>query len=295
MRSRAQTKLAGRPPVQQTPQPGRQARKRSPGSLRRIGMAAAAVILWAGLPAVPALAFEGEFSGDDMDVVLATGRERVFLTGNAYFRTESTTITADTIELYGDDYRYARGEGSVRVVDDELNLIITCDSFFYDRIAEYTQAEGNAVMEDLDNEVVVKGGLLENRNEEDLTLIFTRVRIFQGTDLTTWSEFARYRRDTNILELSGLPRVIRDDDEFRANRIVINLDTDEITLQGEVQGVFTSTDDEETPGDDGAPGAADTGSVETPGADEGAGGAAAPGAGTDPANGDNGASGEAGQ
>ncbi len=206
---------------------------------------AAVLLLVSVIATSPLFAFEGEFSGDDMDVVLATGRERVLLTGNAYFRTESTTITADTIELYGDDYRYARGEGSVHVVDDELNLIITCDSFFYDRIAEYTQAEGNAVMEDLDNEVVVKGGLLENRNEEDLTLIFTRVRIFQGTDLTTWSEFARYRRDTNVLELSGLPRVIRDNDEFRANRIVINLDTDEITLQGEVQGVFTSTDDEE--------------------------------------------------
>lgn len=217
------------------------------------------------LVAVPGHSFEGEFSGDDMDVVLAPGRERVLLTGNAFFRTEATTITANSIELYGEDYRYARGEGGVRVVDEELNLVITSDSFFYDRIAEYTQAEGNAVMEDRDNEVIVKGGLLENRNQEDLTLIFTRVRIFQGTDLTTWSEFARYRRDTNTLELSGLPRVVRRGDEFRANRITVNLDTDEITLQGDVQGVFTGDEaEEEVPADEPDAGPADADEADNP-------------------------------
>ena len=43
-----------------------------------------------------------------------------------------------------------------------------------------------------------------------------------------------------MLELSGLPVLFWKKDEYRASRIVMNLDTEEITLLGDVNGTIIS-------------------------------------------------------
>jgi lipopolysaccharide export system protein LptA len=74
-----------------------------------------------------------------------------------------------------------------------------------------------------------------------------------GEDFTARSEFARYRRDDNVVELSGLPIVYWEDDTYEATRIVVNLDTDEITLEGQVQGsIVTEEEEDESSAEGGA-------------------------------------------
>jgi lipopolysaccharide export system protein LptA len=63
------------------------------------------------------------------------------------------------------------------------------------------------------------------------------VRIFKK-DIVCRSEFARYQRDKKILELSGMPWVSKGGDVYQAARITINLDTEEISLEGSVQGTL---------------------------------------------------------
>ena len=56
-----------------------------------------------------------------------------------------------------------------------------------------------------------------------------------------------YYRDRNVLELTGMPIVYRKDDVFRASRITVDLDTDEISMEGVVQGsLLSKNQDEET-------------------------------------------------
>ena len=50
------------------------------------------------------------------------------------------------------------------------------------------------------------------------------------------AEFAKYWRDRKILELTGMPWVSRKGDEYRAAKITIDLDTEEIVLEGEREG-----------------------------------------------------------
>lgn len=189
------------------------------------------------------------FSGDATHIVFAQGRERTRLTGNAQVISDDTEIEADEIEIYGDNFRFAVARGNVRVVDREQDILLTADRLVYDRTERITRAEGNAVMEDRRNETVVKGALLENRGRENLTIIQVGVRIL-GEDLTTRSEFARYRRDQNILELSGLPVVFWKGDQYRAARIVVDIDRDEISLQGQVRGTITTSSDEDADDED---------------------------------------------
>jgi len=193
----------------------------------------------AGLAPVCAKTFS--FSADQTTIVLAKGKERTVLTGNARIVSEDTTILAHQIEIYGNNFRYATCRGNVRVTDRKQNVYLTSDSLYFDREADITRAEGNVIMEDRENETIVKGGFLENQNKDKSTIVQIGVRIL-GEDLTTRSEFARYQRADNVLELSGLPVVYWKGDQYEASRIVINLDSDEITLQGDVSGTITSED-----------------------------------------------------
>ena len=179
------------------------------------------------------------FSGDETTVVFAEGQERTILRGAASVVSDDTTISAGEIEIYGEDFRYAVARGGVEAADIEREIYITADELFFDREQDILRAEGNAVLEDRKNELVVKGNLLENRSSDEVTVAQVAVRIL-GDDLTARSEFALYRRETEVLELSGLPVVFWKGDEYRAARIVVDLQQDEISLEGDVRGRITT-------------------------------------------------------
>ncbi len=194
-----------------------------------------------------------EIESDRWSSVFAEGRERTVLSGNARVRSEQFDITADEIELYGDDFRYVRASGGLRIEELERGLVLTGGSLFVDRERDLMRVEGSAEMEDRENELIVRGGYIEYRGEEELTVVQIGVRILRD-DLVARSEFARYRRDLDELELSGLPQIVWRDDEYSASRIVINLDTDEITLRGEVRAQLRTEDaPEEAASDEAAP------------------------------------------
>ena len=104
-------------------------------------------------------------------------------------------------------------------------------------------------MEDIKNEVIVKGNFLEYMGSDETCLIQIGVRILKD-DMVCRSEFARYNRNDDILELTGMPVVFWKNDEYRALRIIVDLDKDEITLEGKVSGSIFSekkdTEEEET-------------------------------------------------
>jgi lipopolysaccharide export system protein LptA len=194
---------------------------------------------------LPAFGETFRFSADSSSTNISKGRERTILSGNAVISSEDYDITAETIELYGDDFRYAVCNGNISVIDYKNKLRLTCNRLFLDREADIIRAEGNAVMEDEKNEIIVKGGFLENHDKDEVTIIQIGVRILKE-DMICRSEFARYFRKDEILELSGLPVVFWKGDEYKATKITMNLDTEEISLEGEVRGSITSEDEEET-------------------------------------------------
>jgi lipopolysaccharide export system protein LptA len=190
------------------------------------------------------------YSGDSVRATLANGSERAVLTGHAKVHSDDVLISADEIELLGEDFTVALATGAVHVVDAKRGIDLTASDLWYDRKAKIARIRGNAEMADLENEIVVKGGFLEDRDTEGLTIIQIGVRIFRK-DLVCRSEFAKYWRDKEILELTGMPWVSRNGDEYRATKITINLDTEEIVLEGSVQGTAVMEEEEEEPPADG--------------------------------------------
>lgn len=188
-----------------------------------------------------------EFSGDQTEIVLADGREFTRLVGNANVRTSDLAISAGEIELSGEDFRYADARGGVRAVDEEAELEISARRLHFDREADFTRAEQSVIVTDGANDLVLRGELLELR--DDILEVQVGVRVLRE-DLTARAQFMRYRRDDDVLELSGFPVVFWDGDEYRARRIVMNLETEEIELIGQVQGAVQLADEESADGDD---------------------------------------------
>jgi lipopolysaccharide export system protein LptA len=179
------------------------------------------------------------YSGDSMSTVLAEGNQQALLSGHARVDTEDLRITADRILLFGKDFIYAQADGNVHVVDTKRGLDLKSQNLFYDRDKKISRVTGDAVMADVKNELVVKGGFIEDRDSEKLTIVQIGVRILKK-DIVCRAEFAKYWRDKKLVELSGMPWVSRRDDIYQAARIAINLDTEDITLEGNVQGTIQS-------------------------------------------------------
>ena len=180
---------------------------------------------------------------------LAEGRELTELTGGATITSGETTIVAESIELWGTDFRYAMCRGGVEAIDTERGISLTAKQLFYDREEDLIRVDGFVEVQDFKNEVVLKGGFFEYFGKDEIAIIQIGVRILkvsEDSELACRAEFARYLRDEDILELSGMPSVTRNNDLYRAARIIINLETDEIILERDVSGTITTESEEET-------------------------------------------------
>ena len=197
------------------------------------------------------------FFGDSLSSSRGKGKEHTSLKGNAGIISNSTRIKADNIEIYGSDNDFAECTGTVEVIDNEKGISLKAERLFFNRKDDIIRVEGAATMEDIKNEVIVKGNFLEYMGSDETCLIQIGVRILKD-DMVCRSEFARYNRNDDILELTGMPVVFWKNDEYRALRIIVDLDKDEITLEGKVSGsIFSEKKDsgeeettEETTGDE---------------------------------------------
>lgn len=232
--------------------------RRRPQAARFLGL----LVTLASLAAArPARAEDFSFSADSMSGAMTKGRERAVLTGNALVLSGSMRISAERIELYGDDFRFAECSGRVLVVDEERGLRLTTERLVYDRRDKVSRLTGPSVMEDRRNKVVIKGDYIENDDERKIAVVQINVRILKE-NLSCRAEFARYDRAAKTLELSGTPVVRREGDEYRAATILVDLDTEDIVLSGSVSGtVAAGTKKDSTAGGDaltGEPAVADT-------------------------------------
>ena len=111
------------------------------------------------------------FSSDKTSISLAKGSEQTNLTGHAKIISDNTTINADYIELFGEDFQYALCKGNILVIDKNQGIQINTEKLFYDRKSEIMTINSYAEMVDQKNEIVVKGSYFVNRGKDNITII----------------------------------------------------------------------------------------------------------------------------
>lgn len=175
---------------------------------------------------------------DGMETVGAKGQERTVLRGEVEIVVKGTTIRADRCELFGEDHDIVLCQGAVQVIEEDGNIEIGSEHLLFDNERSVLRIQGSALLIDRDNEVVVKGGFMEYDQDTGEATVQIGVRILKP-DLVSRSEFARYRRDENTVDLSGLPVVTYQGDEYKALRIFIDLDEESVRMEGEIRGTIT--------------------------------------------------------
>jgi len=175
------------------------------------------------------------FRADQMTGSKAVGKEITILSGNAEVRSDNLLLKAERIEIQGDDSQFIDCTGGVWGMEEEKDIIFRTDRLRYDRNMKIARLEGNSTLEDRKNAIVAKGRFIEYDDKAEVTIFQISVRLFKDT-LVCRAEYGLYRRKEQLLELAGFPVVFKKDDEFRADRIQVDLDTEDVTLEGAVSG-----------------------------------------------------------
>jgi lipopolysaccharide export system protein LptA len=170
-----------------------------------------------------------------------SGKEITILQGNAEVRSDNLLLKADRIELQGEDNQFIDCSGSVWGMEEEKEIIFQTDRMRYDRKLKVARLEGNSSLEDRKNEIVAKGRFIEYDDQSEITVFQISVRLFKD-EMVCRSEYGVYRRNEKLLDLSGFPVVYKKSDEFRADRIRVDLDTDDVTMEGSVSGSIKDDD-----------------------------------------------------
>jgi lipopolysaccharide export system protein LptA len=184
---------------------------------------------------LPLAADTFSFKADRMSGGKATGREITVLYGNAEVLSDKLLLQADRIEIQGSDNRFIDCSGNVRGQEQEKNIFFKTDRLRYDRTLKIARLEGNSTLEDRKNEIVARGRFIEYDDQQETAILQISVRLFKD-NLVCRSEYALYRRIEKTLALTGFPVVYKKDDEFRADRIKVDLDTDDVAMEGDVKG-----------------------------------------------------------
>ena len=185
------------------------------------------------------------FSANRMTGQAGNSNTTTSLSGNAYIKTETMEIQADEVELSGEDYRYIKATGHINGKNLKTNMEFTCDSLEYDRTTKIASLKGNVKLEDKDNDVKADAQIIEYNQDTEIAVLQVQIKLTQKDNVCSGS-YAVYYKNDQLLEISGNAQVKQKEDVFRAQHITLDMDTQDITLGGNVKGKVTDTKEKKT-------------------------------------------------
>ena len=162
------------------------------------------------------------------------------LNGNAYILTDTMEIKADSIQLYGDDYRFIKASGNVSGKNLETKMEFNANILEFDRTTKIAILSGNVSLIDTENSVTAKAQRIEYDQNKEIAILQIEINLTQKENECTGA-YAIYYKNDQILEISGNAQVKQKKDTFRAQNIHFDMETEEITLGGNVKGSVTDT------------------------------------------------------
>ena len=180
------------------------------------------------------------FSANGLTGQAGNSNTTTSLSGNAYVKTETMEIHADNLELSGEDYRFIKAEGHINGKNLETNMTFTCEQLSYDRITKIAELKGNVNFTDEENDVQAQAQIIIYNQIEETSVMQIKINLTQKDNVCSGA-YAVYYKKEQLLELSGNAQIKQKDDLFRAQHIKLNMDTQEITLDGNVKGSVTDS------------------------------------------------------
>jgi len=189
------------------------------------------------------------FYADSMSGTAGSTSDTTKLEGNAYVRTSSMEIAADSITMSGKNFRYIEAKGNIDGRNTDTKMEFKCGSMSYDRETTIATLKDDVHLEDTENSVSADAQIIEYNQNTDTAILQIGITLKQKDNVCSGA-YAVYRKKAQILELSGNSQITQGADTFRAQEITLNLTSQEITLNGRVKG---SVVDDKSKKDSGTP------------------------------------------
>lgn len=180
------------------------------------------------------------FKADSMQGTAGSKSDTTTLEGNAFVKTQDMEISAQTISLSGSDFRFINAQTKVSVVNSKTKMEFTCDRLFYDRESKTARLQGKVHLNDTENKVTADAQIIEYDEHNETAVLQINVNLQQKNNTCTGA-YAVYKKTEQLLELSGSPKIVQGNDTFKAQEITLNMNTQEITMSGRVQGSISTT------------------------------------------------------
>ena len=190
-------------------------------------------------------AFSGtiNFKANSMQGSVGDNNTSTILKGNAWIESEELELFADEISLKGDDYDFITAKGNISEKYKETNFAFSCNSLEYNQNTGIVLLKDNVTIDDSDNEISATASVVEYDKNLEIATMQINVVINHKSSVCTGT-LAIYKKKEQLLDLSGNPQIVRDEDTFSAQEITLNMETEEITLDGKVRGSVVDRQEE---------------------------------------------------
>lgn len=184
------------------------------------------------------------FSGDSMQGSMSSSKNSgkknyTVLSGNATVKTSTMEISADRIELSGEEFNYIKASGNIKGKNTESELEFSAQEMEYNQDTKLVILTGDVELKDERNNVTAKAQAIEYDQNTDVAVMQIDVELTQKQNVCK-AAYSIYRKKEQTLELSGNATVKQKDDTFRAQSIKFNMETEEIQMDGNIRGTVTS-------------------------------------------------------
>lgn len=179
------------------------------------------------------------FSGGSSRLVMKDSQKEVTLSGGAVVNTGSMSIKADTITISGSDYNKITCEGDIVIEDSEKGFVIKTSSLYFNRESERIIISSYCEISDSTNALIASSNSLKYYLKEEKLTLSVDVHLVKASDddiMSCKAEQMEYDRSAQTLALLGGACVYFKENDYKANAILVDLETDEIKLEGNIRG-----------------------------------------------------------
>ncbi len=189
-------------------------------------------------------ASEITFNGGYTKISMREGLESITLENPANVIVDDLSISANKISLLGKDYDQIQCDGKVVIKDDKKGLTILASSLFYNRITNIISIVGGVEIDDTNNELHSTSQSLEYDIDKEKMSLSVEINLLHIADeeiMKCTSDNLIFDREENTLVLLGNSKILWKDDVYKAQAISVNMDNNEISLEGSIEGTIKNT------------------------------------------------------
>jgi lipopolysaccharide export system protein LptA len=184
------------------------------------------------------------FNGGYTKISMREGLESITLENPANVIVDDLSISATKISLLGKDYDQIQCDGKVVIKDEKKGLTILASSLFYNRITNIISIVGGVEIDDTNNELHSTSQSLEYDIDKEKMSLSVEINLLHIADeeiMKCTSDNLIFDREENTLVLLGNSKILWKDDVYKAQAISVNMDNNEISLEGSIEGTIKNT------------------------------------------------------